>query len=215
MDNSLKDIAIVLTAHPKQQKFWGPVILSLENYPGPLILAYDDIDIKPIPPGILMRFAGIAVTGYAAGLLGHGPGELMCMKKGFEAAAETGAEYCLKLGFDDPPWRWRNLAELRRILNDDELDIIEGQTRVIFGRTKKLVELMQLADLDNRKGSAESYYKYAAGRIGARRRMHKPEWFENLIGIVHIHGEYALNAGRSPGLTWRIGELWPRMKKEE
>lgn len=206
----MKDIAIVLTAHPRQQKFWPPVLQCLENYPGPVILAYDDIDTAMIPPAIMMRFADAVVTGYKPGVLGHGPGELLCMKKGFEAAAGLGAEYCLKLGFDDPPYRWRNLTELRRILTAGQLDIIDDQTRAVFGRTAVLTKLMGQADLEVRKGSAESYYKFAAGKIGARRRTYNGEWFELQIGIIHIHGEYALNAGKGPAWTWQIGELWPR-----
>lgn len=210
MDKSLKDIAIVLTAHPKQQKFWAPVLQCLENYPGPLVLAYDDIDTAMIPQEILMRFAVVVVTGFRPGILGHGPGELMCMQKGFDAAAKLGAEYVLKLGFDDPPYRWRFLAELRRILIDGKLDIIDALTCIVFGKTPVLTKLMRQAVLETRKGSAESYYKFAAGKIGAKRRLCSGVWFEKLLGAIHIHGEYALNAGHSPAWTWEIGEKWPR-----
>jgi len=211
----MKKTAIVLTAHPAQQKFWAPVLQCLENYPGPLILAYDDIDTAMIPPEIMMRFADAVVTGYEPGALGHGPGELLCMKLGFDAADKIGAGYCLKLGFDDPPYRWRNLPKMRRIMCDRNLDIIDDLTRVVFGRTAVLVKLMRQADLKTRKGSAESYYKYAAGKIAARRRTFDCEWFEKLIGTIHIHGEYALNAGKVPAWTWKIGELWPRKTKGE
>jgi len=206
----LKDIAIVLTAHPKQQKFWAPVLQCLENYPGPVVLAYDDIDTAMVPPEILMRFAAVVVTGLPAGCLGHGPGELMCMKKGFAAAELMGAKYVLKLGFDDPPYRWWDLIELRRILVKNYLDFIDGLTRVVFGETKKLGEMMRQANLEVRKGSAESYWKYAAGKTAARRKTYNGYWWTEQIGIVHLQGEYALNNGKTTAWTWKIGELWPR-----
>lgn len=193
----MKKTAIVLTAHPAQQKFWPPVLQCLENYPGPLILAYDDSDTAPIPDEILIRFAAVAVTGRPAGQLGHGPGELLCMKKGFAAAELMGAEYILKLGFDDAPYRWRNLELLRLILVKNYLDFIDGRTRVVYGAAKKLGEMMRQANLEVRKGSAESYWDFAAGKTAARRKSYNAEWWTGQIGLIHLQGEYALNNNKT------------------
>ena len=98
---NLKRVGILLTAHPKQQRWWSPVLLSLENYPGPLILSYDELDTAMIPDEILSRFAAVVVTGHRAGYLKHAHGELICMREGFAAAADLNIDYVLKLGFDE------------------------------------------------------------------------------------------------------------------
>lgn len=208
----LDEIAIVLTAHPKQQKWWAPVLLSLEGYPGPLILAYDDIDLAPIPADILERFTSSRATAFPAGELGHGRGDLLCMLIGFDAAWRLGARYCLKLGFDEPPWRWRNLARLADELEDDGVDCIDSETRVIFGITRKILDIMGLHDVVHRgAGSAESYWRAATKELGLKRRYHENrDWWESKLGLLHLQGEYAANMGKPNKWSWQIGELWPR-----
>ena len=211
MYKALDEIAIVLTGHPRQQKFWGPTLLCLERYPGPIVLAYDDIDTKALTGHIGSPIQRVVVTGFEPGRLGHGPGELVCMQKGFDVAAEWGAPYAVKLGCDDPPWRWRNFTQFAQRLETESLDCIDCQTRIIFGRTAKLTDAMHLTDLTARKGSAESYWSWAVGKMGLRRDMVKQQsWWTEGIGVIHIQGEYALNAGQTTAWTWKEGELWPR-----
>ena len=206
----LNKTAIVLTAHPKQQKWWRPVLLALEGYPGPLILAYDDIDFEPIPDDIVRRFAIITITGYQAGKLGHGRGELVCMRNGFVAAEQMDIDYVLKLGFDEPPWRWRNIASLITSLEDNRLDCIDCETRFIFGRPKLLAEVMQVADVATRPpGAAESYWRSVINKYNILRITERPYW-EKLLGVLHLQGEYAANHGQGNAWSWTIGELWPR-----
>ena len=209
----LNKTAIVLTAHPKQQKWWRPVLLALEGYPGPLILAYDDIDFEPIPDDIVRRFAIITITGYPPGKLGHGRGELVCMRNGFVAAEQMDINYVLKLGFDEPPWRWRNIAKLIDCLEDNRLDCIDCETRIIFGRPKLLAEVMQVIDVAARApGAAENYWKSVINKYQILRITERPYW-EKLLGIIHLQGEYSANHGHGNAFAWTIGELWPRLKE--
>ena len=208
----LKRTAIVLTAHPKQQKWWAPVLLSLENYPGPLILAYDDIDTKMIPAGILLRFEKVVVTGYQAGYLKHAKGELICMREGFAAAAGLDVDYCLKLGFDEPVWRWRNINKLIDIYEREMLGAIDDRTRAIFGDPRLFVPVMNVIRIEERpRGSAESYWRGSCGTCGIKRKLiDDRQWWEDTLGLRHLQGEYAANMGRGNSFSWNIGELWPR-----
>jgi len=208
MDKSLKDIAIVLTAHPAQQKFWAPVLQCFERYPGPMILSYDDIDTAMIPQEIMMQFDETVVTGYPPGQLGHEPGELVCMRNGFQAAGRAGCEYVVKIGFDTCLFFWRRLPEFFGQFRT--VDIIDAKTAAIFGRTDALVKILTGGDIETRKGSAESFYLNLTGKLQVKRKYMPGEWWFGQLGYIHLHGEYALNAGKPVGWTWKIGELWPR-----
>lgn len=207
-------IAILLTAHPKQQKWWDSVLLSLERYPGPLVLAYDDIDLAAIPFRILSRFEGMASTGHPAGELGHGPGELVCLREGFRAVTNLDVEidYVLKLGFDEPLWRWRNIIRLAERLDSEGLDCIDCETRIIFGRPGPFLKAMEVSDVATRKGgSAEGYWTTSLGLLKLNRlRIDDREWWEKTLGLIHLQGEYAANVGQKNSWSWTIGELWPR-----
>ncbi len=208
----LSKVAIVLTSHPKQQKWWGPVLQSLEGFPGPLVLAYDDVDASRIPlikTGLL--FKAVRTTGYPAGFLGHGRGELVGMKAGFEMARDLGAEYCLKLGFDEPVYRWRNIGKLWSMRDSIRSNIIDCETRVVFGPTEILLMVMSQVDLiDRGPGSAESYWSQTCFDLHfSRMTIKDPAWWFEMLGLVHIPGEYAANHGQPNKWAWTIGELWP------
>ncbi len=208
----LKKTAILLTAHPAQQKWWSSVLLALEPYPGPLVLAYDDIDVAPIPSEILMRFTRIEPTGYSFGALEAGKGELMNLRNGYRVLETLDCDYCLKLGFDEPPWRWRNLTQLINQLESKQLDIIDCQTRIIFGRSKILHEAMEFYDVEQRaKASAESHWLWLMKEMNIRREyIADRQWWEQMLGLIHLEGEYAANCGKPNKWSWSIGELWPR-----
>ena len=210
--NNLSRIAMVLTAHPQQQKWWAPVLLSLERYSGPLILSYDDRDCSAIPPEILSRFSTVAATGYPAGHLGLSTGELVCLREGFDAATELGMQYVLKLGFDEPVWRWRNVAKLVERLETEGLDIIDCETRIIFGRPLALWRVMTVIDVEKRiGGSAEGYWTTSVGQRKLKRlRIDDRLYWEHLLGVIHVQGEYAANCGQPNRWSWTIGEIWPR-----
>lgn len=209
-------IAILLTAHPKQQKWWAAVLLALERYPGPLVLAYDDQNTECIPGEILSRFEHVVVTGEPAGAMGHGKGELVCLLEGFRAIAKLPVDYCLKLGFDEPPWRWRNLAFLAEQLETEHLDCIHCKTRVIFGRPQALLRVMELYDVRLRdKGSAESHWQWAMREAKLHHYCNEDRiWWERTLGLLHLQGEYAANIGQPNKWSWMIGELWPRVNKK-
>jgi len=210
----LERTAILLTAHPKQQKWWEPVLLALERYPGPLILVYDDIDLAMIPQQILDRFQCATATGYEAGFLGQGRGELVCLREGFAAAGQFDIDYCLKLGFDEPPWRWRNISFLIDLIErgEEQIDCIDCETRIIFGRPQILHSIMTVADVVERgPGAAENYWKTSAASLGIRRKfIAERKFWEHNLGLLHLQGEYAANIGQPNSWSWTIGELWPR-----
>jgi len=209
--------AIVLTGHPRQQKWWPSVLISLERYPGPLVLAYDDVDTSAIPPDVLERFSAVAVTGYPAGELGQSRGELVCLRIGFAAAAGLDIDYCLKLGFDEPPWRWRNIVLLIAELNADKLDCIDCETRIIFGRPEHFSKAMEgFAIAGHKGGSAESYWTGTLARLKVRRkRIDERLWWQQRLGLLHLQGEYAANMGKPNAWSWTIGEIWPRSEASD
>jgi len=208
----LKRVGVLLTAHPRQQKWWFPVLLSLECYPGPLILAYDDTDTSPIPPEILERFERVVVTGYRNGFLKHAKGELICMREGFAAAAGLDIDYVLKLGFDEPIWRWRNITQLIEIIETEKVGAVDHRTRAIFGDPKLFVPVMNVIRIEDRgRGSAESYWRGSCGPCGVKRKLiDDRQWWEDTLGLRHLQGEYAKNLGLGNGWSWNVGEIWPR-----
>lgn len=213
MDKIFERIAILLTAHPRQQKWWESVLLSLELYPGPLILAYDDIDIDYIPRDIKSHFKKIITTGYP-GRLGLARGELACLKKGFQEVTKLDVDYCLKLSFDEPIWRWRNIKILLEKLESKDLDCLDCETRVIFGRPEILSKVMKLFDIEwfiKKGGPAEAYWRGETKQLKLKREHIKErQWWEITLGLLHLQGEYACNIGKANSWSWTIGEIWPR-----
>jgi hypothetical protein len=169
--HELSDVAVVLTSHPRQQKWFEPVLLALENYPGPKVWIYDDLNLRPVPTTIWDQFNFAAATCYPAGQLGHGRGELVCMRAGFRAAAEIGASYCFKLGFDEPPWRWRNLTNFIERIVRESLDVVDCDTRIVIGKTPALVSIMEAHDVATRPcGAAENHWRSVCAELGVVRR---------------------------------------------
>jgi len=207
----LSKTGILLTAHPRQQKWWAPVLLSLELYPGPLILAYDDIDLVMIPDHVLSRFARCIATG---GPYGHGRGELVCLQKGFAAATRLAVDYVLKLGFDEPVWRWRNIRQLIEIFEVEQLDCLDCNTRIILGHPYGLSKGMDLYPVEQREqGSAESHFNWVCRAMQYKRKhIADRKWWEETLGLIHLQGEYAANVGHDNTWSWKIAELWPRKK---
>jgi hypothetical protein len=208
----LEQCAVVLTSHPRQQKWFEPVLIALENYPGPLIMVYDDVDLAAIPDEILRRFAIAEPTGYPAGQLGHGRGELVCMRQGFRLAAELAAAFCFKLGFDEPPWRWRNLRRLLDQIYEKQIDLMDCDTRAILGRTGALVSIMEAHDVVARGyGAAENYWRSVCKERNIDRLfIRERQYWEIELGLLHLQGEYAHNVGQKNRYSWNIGEIWPR-----
>ena len=213
MNKEFEKIAILLTGHPRQQKWWAPVLLSLERYPGPLVLAYDDIDVDYIPQDIKSHFKKTTTTGYP-GRLGLARGELACLKRGFQEVIKLDVDYCLKISFDEPVWRWRNIKILLEKLENKKLDCIDCETRVIFGRTEKLLKVMELFEIEwfiKKKGPAEAYWRGETSRLKLKRECIKEhKWWATTLGLIHLQGEYACNIGKPNSWSWTIGEIWPR-----
>jgi hypothetical protein len=211
----LEKTPILMTAHPKQQKWWRSVLLSLENYPGPLILSYDDIDTEQIPPDIFERFESCVTTGVPAGTLGHARGELICIKNGLDIIVRHWPDcHFLKLGFDEPVWRWRNIQKLYSELAHHRMNVIDNNTRLIFGPAKLLHKAFSLYDLIKLPAKpAESHYKSIITEIGIKNKTIKDyEWWRWFLGLTHLQGEYAANLGKPNRYSWEIGELWEREK---
>ncbi|MHC4712979.1 MAG: hypothetical protein ACYTAN_06870 [Planctomycetota bacterium] len=211
-DARLQAIAILLTAHPRQQKWFESVLLSLEDYPGPLVLAYDDSDLACLPAHIVRPFARAVVTGFASGVLGLGCGELTCLQVGFRAVAELDVPYVLKLGFDEPIWRWRRLVTFPDLLAEKGVVCYDDQTRAIFGLVARLREALDIFPVSSRRhGSAESHFSWAMRETGAKRYVERARpWWEERLGLIHLQGEYAANHHWQNNGSWKVGEIWPR-----
>jgi len=205
----ISKVAIILTAHPRQQKWWTSVLLSLENYPGPLVLAYDDVDVKTIPDDITKRFSRIVCNGRPYGLA---KGELICIRNGLRAAAELDISHILKLGFDEPIWRWRNILRMLYELKKYDIDCIHNLTRLIFGKADLLLKAFELYDvvtLENKP--AEAHFRGIIKELNIKHRGNSDyDYWRSMLGVTHLQGEYAANIGQKNSYSWKIGEIWPR-----
>lgn len=212
---SINETVILLTAHPRQQKWWQSVLLSLENYPGPLVLSYDDIDIAMIPAEILKRFDSMVTTGIETGKLGHAKGEIACIKNGLNIINRSWPHYyCLKLGLDEPVWRWRNIQSLIDEIEAERLDCIHNDTRLIFGRAALLNEAFNKYPIEEiGVKPAEAHWRGLIAEFGIKvKRITDYEYWRKLLGLTHLQGEYAANVEKPNKWSWEIGELWPRIK---
>lgn len=207
--NLIGKVAILLTAHPRQQKWWTSVLLSLENYPGPLILAYDDLDVKMIPDNVTRRFSRIVCNDKIYGLA---RGELVCIRNGLRAANELDVSYVLKLGFDEPVWRWRNILRMLDELKKYDIDCIHNYTRLIFGRADLLLKAFELHDVTTIESKpAEAHFRGIIKELNIKNRGYCDyDYWRSLLGVTHLQGEYATNIGQQNSYSWKIGELWPR-----
>ena len=209
----LSNVGIVLTSHPKHQKFMDQGIRSYEGWSGgPIILSYDDENVSKLPMDSWMPpITHTVCSGKKPGKLGHVRGELFLMTIAGELLEELGIEYVYKSAADTTCYRHYRFEDLKKELNDNNVNFIRSGTAGVFGRVKDYNKVLANVRKDVQDktniGGAELYW----GRYERENNFTKRggrNYFDNILGRVHIQGEYAFNTKQTVRDTWRIGEIW-------
>lgn len=219
MDERIKSLGIVLTSHPRQQMFMQQGIMSWLGFQGgDIVLAYDDIDAEMLPrPEFCPPVNHIICTGQPLGRLGHRGGELMTIKIGAEKLRDLGCEYIFKDSADTTTYRYRGFDQLFELLDKVKTDLIVLKHCVVFfGRTEavcRAMEPVKLPDFINEpiKGTAEGWFgNYCKAAGVTEYGLNDENWWEKILGRIHVQGEYALNHQIGTRDTWKTGEIWLR-----
>lgn len=211
LDDYAKELAVLVTAHPKQHLWMHQAFASWAGYGGYMLLGYDhtttdDLPLSDWQPPVSETF----VSGKAAGYWGHHRGELWQMKMGGQILAERGYRYIYKTAADNTCYRWRNLKNIfKLIFGKEHLDLVICGTTQIFGKLDAFNAIMDLWSQDIHKcGGAECFLYHRIQDLGLRDCRMKVAWWNEILGLVHLQGEYAVNNGLSIPDTWAIGQLW-------
>ena len=207
----ISNVGVVLTSHPKHQKFMDQGIKSYDGWKGgPIILAYDDINMNKLPLKIWQPpITHTICSGKYPGKLGHVKGELTLMMLGGRLLEELGIEYIYKSAADTTCYRHYRFKDLKKELNNNNVNFIRSGTAGIFGRVKDYNRVLRNVEKDVRShiGAAELYW----GRYEKKEKFTKRGvrgYFNNILGRIHIQGEYAFNTHQTVKDTWKIGEIW-------
>jgi len=202
----MNELGVLITSHPRQQKFMHLGLSSWEGYPGYILLGYDDLVADDLPlekwPEIKDTFA----TGEPAGTLGHFRGELRQLKMGGLILAEKGYKYIFKIAADTGVYRWRNLAKILPLMR--KYDMIICGTTLMFCKLDLFNKAMELWHDNLKCGGAELYFHSQIRKFEYKIDYQKAPWWEKVLGFTHIQGEYAINNGINIIETWRRGLLW-------
>jgi hypothetical protein len=201
------EIGVLITSHPRQQKFWDQAFASWAGYPHFMVLGYDDDNMDGIPlenymPPVKQTF----LTDRPAGKLGHFRGELEQLKIGGKLLAKYGYEYFYKSAADNCCYRWRNIPYLHKTLK--KFDLLICGTTQMFGKVSALNKVMELWQESLRSGGAELYVYSQIRAFDLNVRYEKAPFWNTLLGLVHVQGECALNQGTNVMRTWIGGQKW-------
>jgi hypothetical protein len=209
MDERLNKLGILITSHPKQQRFWPHGLGSWEGCPFYKLMGYDDLETsaKEVPFDKFMPPVNeLFFTNYPKGYIGHFRGELEQMKKGGLILKERGMEWFYKTAADTTCWKWRNLQRMFAALGN--LDFVMCGTAIIFGKVDSLNKCMELWNPNLKSGGAELYFNSQIRAFDMKNRPEKPPWWDEILGRVHTQGEYALNNDITVIRTWVDGHVW-------
>jgi len=205
------ELGVLVTSHPKQHIFMDQAFASWAGYPGFMLLGYDHTDTDDLPigrwtPPISETF----VTGKPAGHWGHFRGELWQLKLGGQLLAERGCKYIYKTAADNCCYRWRNLKRIFKVLHGKEkYDLIICGTTQIFGKLDVFNQCMDLwSESVTRCGGAELFLNHCIRQLKPNVCYMKVGWWHEILGLIHLQGEYAANTGMSIFDTWAIGQQW-------
>lgn len=179
-------IGVLITSHPRQQKFWNQALASWVGYPHYILMGCDDdtwsntpIE-KYIPP-----VKEVFLTQYPAGHLGHFRGELEQLKLAANILEQRGKEFFYKTAADNTCYRWRNLPFCHKVLKKKDL-LICGTTQM-FGKVKALKKVMELWQPKLRSGGAELYvYSQIKAHNLSVAYQKAPYWQNAQIGRAHV-----------------------------
>lgn len=210
-DEYMKETAVLVTSHPKQHIFMRTAFESWIGYAGTMLLGYDNDSLSDLPieqwsPPVTHTF----VTGKPAGYYGHHRGELWQLKIGSKRLLDMGFKYFYKTAADNCCYRWRNLARMFKVLfGRGRPQLIICGTTQIFGELETFVELMDdWGDHITHCGGAECFLYHMLADHKVRDVRNKVTWWNEILGLIHLQGEYALNTGISVVDTWAIGQQW-------
>ncbi len=200
-------LGVLITSHPKQQKFWDYGLGSWEGCPLHIIMGYDDVNGDEVPFDKYMPpVKEVFYTGYPKGYIGHFRGELEQLKTGGLMLERLGYELFYKTAADTTCWKWRNLDKLCKAISN--YDFIMCGTAIIFGRVKSFNKCMELWNTKLKCGGAELYFGSQIKAFNMKVRPEKPPWWEEMLGRIHTQGEYAANNQMSVIGTWVEGHKW-------
>lgn len=214
MENFLKEkLGVLVTSHPKQHIWMETAFQSWMGYEGYILLGYDHINFENLPidrwmPPVKRCF----VTGRPAGSYGHFRGELWQLKQGSEIIKNDGFEYIYKTAADNTCYRWRNLAKCYEHLKNKKVDMLLCGTTQIFARTEVFAACMELwSEKIERCGGAELFVNYCIRTLNVKVDYIKIPWWNEILGLIHLQGEFAVNTGITIFDTWAIGQKWGKL----
>ena len=205
-----KQLGVLVTSHPKQHIWMHQAFASWAGYSGFMLLGYDNCDTHHLPlhdfmPPVNETF----VTGHCAGELGHYRGELWQMKLGGQILAERGFKYIYKTAADNCCYRWRNLKRIFKVMHGKHYDMILCGTTQIFAKLDIFNRCMELwSDEIKKCGGAECFLNHRIKDLAVRDCRMKIGWWNEILGLIHLQGEYAVNNELSIFDTWVIGQKW-------
>jgi hypothetical protein len=207
----ISQVGIILTSHPKHQMFMDQGIKSYMGWRGgPIVLSYDSITSDKLPLDLWTPpITHVICSGKKPGELGHVKGELFLMMISGKKLEELGAKYVYKSAADTTCFRHYKFEDLINELNDNNVNFIRSGTAAIFGKIKDFNKVLQNVENDLNKtiGGAELYWgKYE--RYNEFTKRGGRNYFDNILGRIHIQGEYAFNTRQTVRDTWSIGEVW-------
>jgi hypothetical protein len=207
MENLWDRIGVLVTSHPRQQKFWDQAFASWAGFSHYMLLGCDDdtwgdIPLEKYVPPVKKSF----LTQFPAGRLGHFRGELEQLQIGARCLEADGIEFFYKTAADNACYRWRNIPKLLGPLRKHDL-IICGTTQM-FGKVSALNKIMDLWHQKLRSGGAELYVYSQIRAFDFKVRYEKAPFWQTILGLVHIQGECALNQGTNVMRTWIDGQKW-------
>jgi hypothetical protein len=206
--NGLWDnIGVLVTSHPKQQKFWQQAFASWAGYPHYMLMGYDDDNREGVPlEDFMPPITEFFLTKYKAGYLGHFRGELEQLKIGGKILEQKGIGFFYKTAADNTCYRWRNIVKFHKVLK--KFDLVICGTTQMFGKVSALNKCMELWHHKLRSGGAELYLYSQIKAHDIKVRYEKAPLWNDSLGLVHIQGECALNQGTNVMRTWIGGEKW-------
>jgi hypothetical protein len=210
LEQYFEQTAILVTSHPKQHVFMDTAFESWAGYDGFMLLGYDHTDADDLPLERWMPpVSGHFVTGKPAGCLGHFRGELWQLKIGANILRQAGYKYLYKTAADNCCYRWRNLKNIFKVLIGKNHDLILCGTTQIFGKLDVFCACMDLWSEDvTRCGGAELFLNYALKELKVRDCRMKVDWWRDILGLVHLQGEFAINTGINIFESWVVGQMW-------
>ena len=214
MNDFIKEkLGVLVTAHPKQHIWMDQAFASWAGYPGKMLLGYDHTDIDDLPidrwrPPVTETF----VTGKPAGQYGHFRGELWQMKIGGRILAERGCEYIYKTAADNCCYRWRNLLKIYQFMTGKHFDIVLCGTTQMFAKIEVFNACMDIwSEKITRCGGAELFMNHCIRELKPKDCRMKIPWWHEILGLIHLQGEFAVNTGITIFDTWAIGQKWGRL----